>query len=148
MMFATVPIRCMSIGAGPTTSGLGCIRMPTCRWSRTACCAAAIERWRPMVIGITRLGNRTTLRTGTMMRASGGKGGIGEGARLALSSDVLRKRVSVTERSCFLQRHEEASVGYSVADRAVAPRRKPHAALEPALRKLETMNDGRAQLAG
>src|SRR5713101_352836 len=100
-----------------------------------------------MVIGNTRPGNNTTLRTGTMIRASGGNGGMDVAARFALSSAVPKNWASVTQRSRFLQRDKEASVGYGVAHRAVAPGWKPHAALEPTLRELETMNDGSAQLA-
>jgi hypothetical protein len=44
---------------------------------RFACCAAASERGRPIVIGSTTPGKSTVLRTGTMMIASGGTGGNG-----------------------------------------------------------------------
>jgi hypothetical protein len=49
--------------------------MPTCFWSRTACCAAAMDFGRPTVIGNTMPGNSAMLRTGTMINASAGSGG-------------------------------------------------------------------------
>src|SRR5579864_1457013 len=137
----------MSIGAGSAISELRCIRIPTCRWSRTACWAAAIERCRPSVIGKMTPGKSTTVRTGTMISASGGKGGGGAVGRPALASDPPGNVVSATERLRFLQGDQQAAVGGGPADRAVAPARKAHAALEPALRKLQAMNDRGSQLA-
>src|SRR3954447_18166756 len=148
MILATVPIRCMSMGAGSATSAARCMRMPICRSSRTACCAAAIERPRPMVIGNTRPGNKTRLRTGTIIRASGGNGAMDAAARFPLSSDLPRNWASVTQLSRFFQRKHETSVAYGVAHRAIAPRRKPHAALESPLGQLETMDDSGAQFRG
>src|SRR5215831_17636525 len=56
-----------------------------------------MERGRPIAIGNTSPGNSTTLRTRTMIRASAGKGGVEAVARLALSSDGLRRLASVTQ---------------------------------------------------
>src|SRR5580704_4707583 len=138
-------MRCRSIGAGSAVSEFRCIRIPTGRWSRTACWAAAIERWRPMVIGSMMPGNRTVLRTGTMISASGGKGGSGP-AWPALISDSPGDLVSTTEGLRFLQSDQQAAVGGGTPHRAVAPARQAHAALEPALRQLQAVDGGGAQL--
>src|SRR6202051_1016620 len=122
----------MSIGAGSAVSELRCIRIAPGRWSRTACWAAAIERWRPMVIGSMMPGNRTVLRTGTMISASGGRGGSGPEPPLPLVSDTLGDLVSTTGGLQFLQPDQQAAVGGGTPDRAVPPARKAHAALEPA----------------
>src|ERR1043166_7238818 len=53
---ATVPNRCMSIGDGSATFASRCMRMPTGRCSRMACCAAAIDFGRPTVIDMHRFG--------------------------------------------------------------------------------------------
>src|SRR5438132_6898591 len=143
-MSATVPKRCRSIAAGSAISGSRCITMPTCRCSRTACWAAAIERGRPIVTGSTMPGNRTILRTGTMMSASPGTGAIAA-APLA-GAAACATSGSATDGSNLLQRDQEATVGRGAAHRAVAARRQPHATLEAALRQLEAVDDGGLQL--
>ncbi len=148
-------MRCMSIGVGSATSALRCIRMPTGRCSRTACCAAAIERGRPTVIGITMPGNSTVLRTGTMISASGGSGGRARRRRVvraparpasAMLLSGLHDLVVSHGRPRFLQCDQQTAVAGRALDGAVAPGRQPHAPLEPSLRQLEAVDDGRPHL--
>src|SRR5580704_6082115 len=139
-------MRCRSIAAGSATFASRCNRMPTCRCSRMARWAAAIERGRPIVIGSTMPGNRTVLRTGTITSASGGKGGDGAVVLPLLSSAAPKKFASTTQRLRLLQDDQEAAVGRGSPDRTVAPGRQPHAALEPSLRELEPMDDRGLQL--
>jgi len=80
------PIRRPSTCTGSVASASRCISTPTWRCSRTACWAAAIERGRPSVSGSTTPGNSTMSRTGTMIIASGGRGGRDRAARPAISS--------------------------------------------------------------
>src|SRR5512142_996261 len=110
-----VPTRCMSIPAGSSTPTSRCIRTPICFCSRTACCAAAIDFGRPIVIGITVLGNSTMLRTGTMMIASAG---IGAKALFAVAL-VLLMSASATGASLLGQlgqRDHEAAVDIAALD--------------------------------
>src|SRR5580700_966484 len=147
-MLAIVPMPCMSIGIGSSACVFRCIRTPTGRCSRTACCAPKMERGRLTVTGITMLGKSTVLRTGTMISASGGADGVGAGALPASASDTPWSWASTTEGSQFLQRDNEAAVGGRTAHCAVAPRGKPHAALEAALRELKPMDDRRLHFRG
>ncbi len=62
-----------------------CNRIPIGRCSRSACCAAAIDFGRPMVMGATTPGNSTVLRTGMMISASSG---IGTGSVPAAAAEV------------------------------------------------------------
>src|SRR5208282_4194080 len=142
-MLASVPMRCMSIGVGSATSGSRCSRMPTWRWSRTACCAAATDFGRPSVIGNTRPGNSTVLRTGTMISASGGNGG----SEPPPSADAVLARISAsaTARPRFLQRDHQAAVDDGAAHGAVVYGRKLQPAVKAALRQFEPMNHSRAQ---
>src|ERR1700686_1994121 len=85
-ILAIVQIRCSSSGAGSFVSGFRCNTIPTGRCSRNACCAAAIDFGRPMVMGARTPGNKTVLRTGMMIRASLGIGA--DSAGLAVEDDV------------------------------------------------------------
>src|ERR1044072_73352 len=133
-MLATVPKRCRSIAAGSAISASRCIRTPIWRCSRTACWAAAIERGRPTVIGATMPGNNTIRRTGTMIIASGGSGGVGRGCSSAIGG--LR----------FAQCDDQAAVGGGARAAAIAAGGEPDAPLKPTLRQLDAMDDSRAQL--
>src|SRR6185503_2544418 len=144
-MLATVPMRCMSIGAGSVASGSRCMRMPTWRWSRTACWAAAIDFGRPSVIGSIRPGNSTVLRTGTMMSASGGSGGRVEPFCAGSLDDSISTSATVYSR--FLQRDHHQAVGDGAAHAAVATARQRQSPIEAPLRQLEAMDGCRAQFA-
>src|SRR5262245_1339291 len=146
-MLATVPNRCMSSGPGSPTSGSRCIRTPTWRCSRTACWAAVIERGRPTVTGSTVPGNSTMSRTGRMMSASGGNGGSDCAGRPGLCSSGLRASMSATRRLHLLQRDHQATVDGRAPHAGIASGRQAHAPLKAALRQLQPMNDGGAQLA-
>ncbi len=116
--------------------------MPTWRWSRTACCAAAIDFGRPSVIGSTSPGNSTVLRTGTMISASAGNGGEAPlAARPAFGAFRLQPRFG----PAFCNVITRQPVDDGAAHRAVAPGRQPHPPVEPALRQLQPMNDRGAQ---
>src|SRR6202451_4230202 len=138
-MLAIVPMRCMSIAVGSSTSAERCNRMPTWRCSRTACCAAAIDFGRPKVIGSIRPGNSTVLRTGTMISASAGNGGK---APPPVPSFAI---TSATSSPHFLQCNHQTTGGSGAAYRAVAAGRQPQPAVEPPLWQFEPMDDGRAQ---
>src|SRR6478736_7268332 len=99
--------------------------IPICRWSRSACWAAATDFGRMTATGITTPGNSTKLRTGTMMVASGGRAG---------SSGV---RLSATAGLRLLERHGEAAVDHLDIDLIIAAGRQPDAPLEATLRQLE-----------
>jgi hypothetical protein len=60
------------VGAWVLHLGIPLQQDPTGRCSRNACCAAAIDFGRAIVIGAMTDGNSTTLRTATMIRASDG----------------------------------------------------------------------------
>ena len=77
-------------------------------------------------------------RTGTMISASGGKGG--EGAAPRLSSETVAA-ASAIRGLRLLQRNEQATVGRRSMNGAVAAGRKTNAPFESALRKLETVDD-------
>src|SRR6516165_8935178 len=140
-------MRCMSIAVGSSTSAARCNRMPTWRWSRTACCAAAIDFGRPSVIGSTKPGNNTVLRTGTMISASGGKpGSVAPAADDALSFALIC--CSATVRSRFLQGDHEATGRCRAANAGIASRRQAQAPVEAPLRQFETMNRRATQLIG
>src|SRR3984957_2304041 len=136
-------MRCMSSGVGSDTSASRCNKMPTWRWSRTACWAAAIDFCRPSVIGSTRPGNSTVLRTGTMMSASGGRGGSVVAPDAAWFDDNIS--ASATMRSRFLQGDHQTSIDHRMTYAAVAAGRQAQPAIEAALRQFETMNDGSAE---
>src|SRR5580704_19317014 len=142
-MLATVPMRCMSIGVGSASSESRCMRMPTWRWSRTACCAAAIDFGRPSVIGSTRPGNSTVLRTGTMISASGGKGGSVTAPDAAWFDDNIS--ASATIRPRFLQGNHQTSIDDRAAHATVMAGWQTQPAVEAALRQLQAMNDGGAE---
>src|SRR5208282_6701759 len=108
----------------------------TWRCSRTACCAAAIDFGRPSVIGSTRPGNNTVLRTGTMMSASGGSGG-----RAPLPDPFFDSTSdSATAWPRFLQRDHQAARNDGAAHIAVAPGRQPKPPVETPLGQFEPMN--------
>ena len=122
--------------------------MPTCRCSRNACWAAAIDFGRPIVIGITTPGNSTVLRTGTMMRPSDGiarplliRRRAGNGLLGSIVDDMAISSTGFGEAQAY------AAIGGETAD-GVTPRRQCNAALEPALRQLETVDVGIAQFRG
>src|SRR6476646_7967273 len=148
MTLATVPMRCRSTGSGSATSRSRCIRSPICRCSRTACWAAAIERSRPTVTGMTTPGNSVMSRTGMMAMASEGNGG-----RVAVCrspDDPVAPLVSISA-TCglhFFQHHQQTTVGRGAANIVVAPVRQAQPALEAALRQLEAMDDGGRELGG
>src|SRR5208337_391129 len=137
-MLATVPILCRSAGIGSSASTFRCMTMPTGFCSRTARCAAKIERGRLRAIGNATPGNSTMPRTGTMMSESGGSGGVG--APPAFSSKAVAAAASAIGSPRFFQRDDEATVGRRSVNSAVAARWKPNSAFEPALRKLETVD--------
>src|SRR5215469_4713272 len=140
-------MRCMSIAVGSSTSAARCNKMPTWRWSRTACCAAAIDFGRPSVIGSTRPGNSTVLRTGTMIIASGGSGGsvVPPAAPVAALSLALMCW-SATIGACFLQCHDQTTGRGYAAHAGITPRRQAQPAVKAALRQFEPMDRRRAQL--
>src|SRR6516165_4633576 len=137
-------MRCMSIAVGSSTSAARCNRMPTWRWSRTACCAAAIDFGRPSVIGSTRPGNSTVLRTGTIISASGGKAGIELAPREAPSFALIC--CSATMRSYFLQRHDQTTGGSGAAHAGITASRQAQAPVKASLRQFEPMDGRGAQL--
>src|SRR4051794_32723602 len=145
MMLATVQIRLRSSGPGSSASGFRCSRIPTGRCSRKACWAAATDFDRPTVIGKTTPGNRTVLRTGTMISASLGIGtesawpaAVDEAGLSELTGDIITShRLRQTQR--------DASIYREAADR-VSPGGQQNASFESALRKLKAMNPGVAQL--
>src|SRR5579863_10217529 len=140
-MFATVPMRCMSFADGSASSGSRCMRMPTWRWSRTACCAAATDLVRPSVIGSTSPGNSTVERTGTMIKASAGNGGSAPpDASLASWASFACNSISATIIPCFLQRDHQTTGDGGAVDAAVAAGRQPYPAIEPALRQFEPVD--------
>src|SRR5437588_4397088 len=100
-----------------------------------------------MLIGKTTPGNNTMLRTGTMMSASAGTGGVPVGPLPGLSSAPSRNCISATQRSRLLQRDQKAAVAVGPTHRVIAPAWHPHAPLEATLRELKPMDDCRAQLA-
>src|SRR6185312_9924875 len=140
MMFATVQTRYSSSGAGSFTSGFRCNRIPIGRCSRSACCAAATDLGRAMVIGATAPGNSTMLRTATMIRASSGMRAASRaglvGIACSLSDDMASFRLCQTDR-------DTAVHGEAVDRIASSGQRDP--ALEPALRNLEPVNAGVAE---
>src|SRR5215471_9911852 len=106
-----------------------------------------MERSRPRVKGSTMPGKSSVLRTGMMINASAGTGRAGGAAPCAaLSSDGPSNCISATQGPRFLQRDQETAVAGAAFDRAVAAARQPQAALEAALRELEAMDNGSAQL--
>src|SRR5665213_4108470 len=143
-------MRCMSTALGSATSGSRCLRMPTGRCSRSACCAAAIDFARPTVTGITMPGNSTKLRTGTMIIASAGTGGSwlswrgfsGAPPERPAPSLIERRFSNSTTESSLLQGDQQTAIRHRPADIDVASRRQPHAPFEAALRQFEAM-DGR-----
>src|SRR5215472_10528180 len=137
-------MRCMSIAVGSSTSAARCNRMPTWRWSRTACCAAAIDFGRPSVIGSTRPGNSTVLRTGTIISASGGKAGIELTPREAPSFALIC--CSATMRSRFLQRHDQTTGGGGAAHTGIAAGRQAQTPVQAPLRQFEPMDYRGVQL--
>src|SRR3954453_3560525 len=155
-MLAIVPMRCMSIGDGSSSCGSRCIRMPTGRCSRTACCAAAIERCRPTVTGITTPGNRTKFRTGMMIIASGGNGGSGASGRVWFGwmegdpppCSMRIWLISATGHPRLLKRDHDAAAGRLPADRRIAAGRQTDAPLETALRQFKTVDYGGTELGG
>src|SRR5271165_3456760 len=144
-MLAIVPIRCMSAGIGSAASALRCITMPTDFCSRTARCAARIERARPRAIGRAKPGNSTMPRTGTMTSPSGGSGGEDSPAPLSRAlSSLAAVSASDIVRLRLLQRDQEAAMRRRPFDGGVASGRQTHPPLEPALRQFEAVNDRRA----
>src|SRR5208337_49785 len=143
-MLATVPIRCMSTGIGSAASALRCMTMPTGFCSLTALCAARIARGRASATGNTIPGNSTMPRTGTMMSASGGSGGVG--APLAFCSEAVGSAASAIGGSRFFQRDRQAAMGSRPVNGAVAARWKLDPAFEAPLWKLETVNGGGLEL--
>src|SRR6516165_3084108 len=137
-------MRCMSIAVGSSTSAARCNRMPTWRWSRTACCAAAIDFGRPSVIGNTRPGNSTVLRTGTMISASGGNGGSEAPPTDALSFALMCCSATIGAR--FLQRHDQTTGGSRAAYAGITAGRQAQAPVKASLRKFEPMDRCGAQL--
>src|SRR5262245_14110729 len=150
-MLATVPMRCMSMGAGSAVSLSRCMRMPTWRCSRTACWAAPMDFGRPTVTGSTTPGNRTRSRTGMMTSASGGSGGMDAAPRAPASWVPFRSGSpgvlnSTTMRLHLPQGDHQTTVDGGPRDVAVASGREADAAGEAALRQLEAMNLGGAEL--
>src|ERR1019366_4072235 len=109
---------------------------------------AATEPGRPIVIGTTCPGNKTMLRTGMMMSASGGSGGPGVGVPAVPSCAVPGKPASATESTSFLQRDQKAAVNSRAANAAVRSGRKTYTALETSLRKVKAMNNRCLQFQG
>src|SRR5215211_6097878 len=120
--------------------------MPTGRCSRTACWAAASERGRPMVIGSTTPGNITISRTGRMMSASGGSGGMDVGARPVRSSDGANACMSATEWLRLVKGNHETAVDGRAAYVAVVSDGQAQATFEASLRDFEAMNGCGPQL--
>src|SRR5690606_34654992 len=115
--------------------------MPICRPSRTACCAAATERGRPMLKGMTAPGNRTKPRTGTISSSfdssfSMGACGVGEGAAW-LASDMLLRLV---------EPDEQAAIDHRMTDASVDAGRQRYSSLETSLRQLQSMDESGRQL--
>src|SRR5579871_5097662 len=144
-MLATVPMRCMSSAVGSATSASRCIRMPTWRWSRIACCAAAIDFGRPSVIGRTRPGNSTVLRTGTMISASAGTGASVPAPPFGASFASIS--ASATARTRFAEGDHEAAVGDRPARDAVTAGRQPQPPKETTLGQFQPVDDRGAQSA-
>src|ERR1700686_3172017 len=143
-MFAAGPIRERSSGVGSSASGFRCNRMPIGRCSRNACWAAATDFGRAMVMGATTPGNSTVLRTGTMIRASLGIGTASAcGAADEVEADSSRAMTKPSHR--LRQPQRNASVHGEAADGGASDGQR-EAALKPALRQLEPMNPGVAQL--
>src|SRR5579884_1632833 len=130
----------MSIGIGSSASALRCISTPTGFCSRTARCAARIERGRPSAIGSTMPGKRTRPRTGTMIRPSAGKAGDAAAAAPPASAEFKRS-ASVILGSRLLQCHQKAALPIRAMNGAVSPRRQANAAFKTALRQFEAMDD-------
>src|ERR1700748_1022649 len=152
MTLATVPTRCRSSGAGSFRSASRCSRLPICRCSRIACCAAAMASGRPRVIGAIMPGNNTVLRTAMMISASAGMAtdGLADGGLeddgapelpATLSDDIRisldRFLVDFLDR--FGEAEADAALGGEAADR-VAAQRQRDAALEPALRQFHAVD--------
>src|SRR5580658_1774706 len=133
----------MSTGAGSAISGSRCNKMPTWRWSRTACWAAPIDFGRPSVIGSTSPGNSTVLRTGTIISASAGKGG----SVLAPSVESVFASISTsaTADPRFLQGDHQTTIDNGTAHRTVAASRQPQPPVKAPLRQFQPMNGRRAQ---
>src|SRR5258708_9275486 len=88
---------------------------------------------RPIEIGDTMPGNRTRLRTGTMISASGGSSFM---PGIAVSPlDRLKISASDMDASRLLQCDQQASVDNRTPHAAVTSRRQATTALEPALRQ-------------
>ena len=148
-------MRCSSARRAPPASGSRCMRMPTCGSSRTACCAAATEAGRPTVTGSTTPGNSTDSRTGRMISAFGGRlmppsaagGGAEIGSERTRRSwrlqpiDVLRLQAVLCEADHQAAIHERWRTCA-----LVAAGRQRHAPLEAALRQLQAVDRGVAQL--
>src|SRR5947207_13025996 len=140
-------MRCMSIAVGSSTSAARCSRIPTWRWSRTACCAAAIDFGRPSVIGSTRPGNSTVVRTGTTISASGGSGGGAAPPGPPAAPPYLALMcASATIRPRFLQGHDQTAGGSRAAHAGIAAGRQAQPAIKPSLRKFESMDRRGTQL--
>src|SRR5271166_6025506 len=129
----------MSTGIGSDASAFRCMTMPIGFCSLTALCAAWIARGRLSETGNTMVGKRTMPRTGTMMSASGGSGGVGAAPEVACGA--VAASASAIARLRLLQRDQEAAVGGGSMNGVVAARRKGNAALEAALRQLKAVDD-------
>ena len=110
---------------------------------------------RPTAIGSTTPGNSTVSRTGTMMSASAGSGGTPASPprrrRSASAAEARGGAMSIVMSMVIGSRPfraltSEAAVAAKCGGPCVAAGRQRHAALETALRQLEPVNDGGAQL--
>src|SRR6202020_1399138 len=102
---------------------------------------AANDFGRPKVIGSTRPGNSTVLRTGTMINASAGNGGKAPPPVPSFANTST----SATSSPHFLQCNHQAPGSGGAAPRAVAAGRQPEPPVEPPLRQFEPMDDGRGE---
>src|SRR5262249_61951322 len=101
---------------------------------------AAIDFGRPSVIGSTRPGNSTVLRTGTTISASGGKAGIELAPREAPSFALIC--CSATMRSCFLQRHDQTTGGSGAAHAGIMAGRQAQGAVRASMAEVEPAAGG------
>src|SRR3954470_1620816 len=136
-ILAIVQMRWRSSGSGSSTSACRCSKIPTGRCSRSACCAAAIDFGRAIVIGAITAGNSTILRTGRMIRASPGID-TDSVVELAAETGASLSGGMITSQGLRQAQHD-TSIRSEAADH-VSSRRQYDAAFEPALWKLKPVD--------
>ena len=144
-ILATVQMRWRSSGPGSSTSAFRCSRIPTGRCSRNACCAAAIDFGRPIVIGRDDRWKQHDVADGDDDQ------GVGRDRNRLRIRRRRPKRV-LDRQGTWPSPHtdfDSRNTTHPLVAKRLTPYRpvgQCNAAFEPTLRKLKTMDAGIVQL--